>query len=108
MQDMILEYGGAQIKILPPMRGSCPICAAMHEEQMPHNRNSLYYQMRFYQENRRFPTWKDAMAHCTEEMQAAWREALRRMGLMPGEEEKNDGPGMDSCCGTNADSGRCR
>ena len=82
MQEIIITYGGEQIKILPPMRGSCPICAAIHEAALPHNRNSLYYRMKFHQEHQRFPTWEDAMAHCTEEMQAAWREDLAAMGLI--------------------------
>ena len=82
MRDMIMEYGGEKIRILPPMRGSCPICAAMHEEALPHKRNSIYYQMKFRQQHGRFPTWEDAMAHCTEEMKAAWREDLAAMGLI--------------------------
>ena len=63
----------------PP--GTCPECAVMHEPEMPHNLQSLAYQYKFYDEHGRFPTWKDAMAHCTEEMQQAWIDALAKRGV---------------------------
>jgi hypothetical protein len=40
----------------------------------------MYYQMAFQQQHGRWPTWADAMAHCTPEMQSAWIEALRGAG----------------------------
>ena len=68
--------------IMPPVRGSCPVCACVHREDEPHNRESLYYQMKFRQENGRFPTWKDATAHCTPQVRAAFKEAMRRYGII--------------------------
>ena len=91
MREIILTYGCERIQILPPMRGTCPICAAMHEAELPHNRNSLYYRMKFRQQHGRFPTWEDAMAHCSEEMKAAWRDDLSRLGLMEGGRTDGDG-----------------
>lgn len=70
-----------RVCIAPPVRGSCPICACVHREGEPHNRESLYYQMKFRQENGRFPTWNDATAHCTPQVRAAFKEEMRRHGI---------------------------
>ncbi len=73
----VKEYGFDKVKIMPPAPGRCQVCAADHAPEAPHNRDSLYYQMSFYQKNGRFPTWKDAMSHCTEPVKEAWLAALR-------------------------------
>lgn len=62
-----------EIKVIPPRPGCCRLCAARHRPEEPHDRDSLYYQNRFYKKYRRFPTWDDAMAHCTEETKTAFR-----------------------------------
>lgn len=88
--------GMDQVMILPPKPGTCPTCAVNHDPAMPHNRDSLYYQMRFQQQHGRFPTWGDAMAHCTDEVKAVWMDELLKRGV-PEEQFKTDGqPGMDS------------
>ena len=76
--------------MLPAAPGACPVCAGDHAPEQPHNQQSLFYQMSFYKQHGRFPTWADAMAHCTPEVQDAWRTALRERGivLVPEEEEK--------------------
>lgn len=56
--------------------GKCPVCGTAHREESPHNRDSLIYQYKFYDEHGRWPTWKDAMEHCPEEIKEAWIEAL--------------------------------
>lgn len=61
--------------------GTCQMCAVKHDPQMPHNRDSLTYQYKFYDEHGRWPTWKDAMAHCPEEIKAAFTEALQERGV---------------------------
>ena len=78
-------------KVCPPGPGRCPICATKHGPKEPHDRDSLYYQNRFHRRHRRFPTWADAMAHCSAETKAAWREKLRKAGVAP-EELGEDGP----------------
>jgi len=75
------EFGFDKVMILPPMKGTCPECAAKHEPDWPHNRDSLYYQIRFYQKNGRMPTWGDAMAHCSEDMKRVCREVLTKHGV---------------------------
>lgn len=46
-----------------------------------HDRESLYYQYRFYQQQHRWPTWSDAMAHCTPERQREYVQALEELGV---------------------------
>jgi hypothetical protein len=76
-----METGEATTKpmnwdLLPPAPGKCQMCAAEHEPHLPHNAQSLYYQYAFYGARGRWPTWADALAHCTPEMQALWKDAL--------------------------------
>ncbi len=73
--------------ILPAQPGRCPICAHHHALDEPHNRYSLHYQMRFYQEHGRWPTWGDAMVHCSEETKQRWIEAILGNGQGFGEVE---------------------
>lgn len=65
-----------KIKVLPPRPGVCKLCAARHAADQPHERDSLYYQVKFYRRFRRFPTWEDAMNHCSEETKRAKRAEL--------------------------------
>lgn len=69
-------------QLAPPREGSCPVCARYpaHPEEFPHDADSMYYQYAFYGEHGRWPTWKDAMAHCTPEMQKLWEDALKAKG----------------------------
>ena len=71
-----------EIRITAPAPGLCPVCATRHDEKKPHDRDSLYYQNQFYRENKRFPTWEDAMTHCAPATQAAWRKKLAKRGIV--------------------------
>lgn len=62
--------------------GACSQCARPHEPDMPHDRESLAYQYSFYAEHDRWPTWLDAMAHCTQHVQATWVKALLTHGVV--------------------------
>ena len=77
----VIEKTIKDMKILPAKEGTFPICATSHEPELPHNKDSLFYQMSFYQQNGRYPTWKDAMEHCSEEMKAQWTDALKEHGV---------------------------
>jgi hypothetical protein len=72
--------------ILPPMDG-CGECGHEHPPELPHNPHSLTYQYTFRlreaQAGRpeRWPTWSDAMAHCTESMRQDWIQALSERGV---------------------------
>lgn len=67
--------------LLPPKPGLCQQCAVDHPPEHPHNQQSLYWQYWFYGKNGRWPTWFDAMAHCTPEMKAYWTDALAKHGI---------------------------
>lgn len=69
------------IRVNAPGPGACKICAAVHSPEQPHDRDSLYYQYRFRKRHRRFPTWDDAMAHCTDTVKAAYRVVLAKRGI---------------------------
>jgi len=60
--------------------GTCPECAVKYLATNPHDKNSLFYQYRFYDQHGRWPTWGDAMAHCTPEVQKVWTEELEKLG----------------------------
>jgi hypothetical protein len=72
----VKDIDQGKIIILPPAPGLCQECAVKHEPDMPHDFWSLYYQTKFSLENRRAPTWEDAMAHCSEETKKTWKKAL--------------------------------
>jgi hypothetical protein len=69
------------LKMLPTKPGVCPECAVAHEATQPHNAESMTYQYSFYDRHGRWPTWGDAMAHCSAEVQAFWRKALAERGV---------------------------
>lgn len=73
-EETPIEGGG--LKMLPGPPGSCEWCHVKHSPDQPHNWQSMPYQMKFKTLNGRWPTWSDAMAHCSPEVQAVWREGL--------------------------------
>ena len=62
-------------------QGQCSQCAVVHDPAVPHDLQSLAYQYSFYAEHDRFPTWRDAMAHCDETTREMWTDALRNLGV---------------------------
>lgn len=73
-----IERGGAFL--LPPASNVCQECAVDHEPGQAHNAQSLYYQMHFRSKHGRWPTWKDAIAHCDPEVRQKWEEELKQRG----------------------------
>lgn len=68
--------------LLPKTKpGTCPMCGRKHEEGWPHDRDSLCYQYKFYDEHGRWPSWADAMAHCSDAVKAYWKEQLAARGI---------------------------
>lgn len=67
--------------LVGPREGVCQQCAIDHPPELPHNCHSLYYKYHFYNEHGRWPTWRDAMAHCQQEIQDAWTQALAERGV---------------------------
>lgn len=64
---------------VPP--GCCSECAVNHPPSAPHNKDSLFYMYKFYAKNDRWPTWKDAMAHCPDKVKALTVEVLKKHGI---------------------------
>jgi hypothetical protein len=66
--------------LLPPRAGLCQVCASDHEPELPHNAQSLYYQVSRQMQG--LPcSWLTAMEHCAPEMQALWTTALQEKGV---------------------------
>jgi len=76
-----VEEKPSGMMLLPAAPGMCADCAVDHPPDVPHNRDSLFYQMRFHAEHKRWPTWADAVAHCDEPMRQAWETELRARGV---------------------------
>ena len=80
-----------EIKIVAPGPRACKICATNHKPGQPHDRDSLYYQNWFRKRHKRFPTWNDAMAHCTDEVKAEYRAILAKRGIHLDDKGGDDG-----------------
>lgn len=88
----VLEKWGLKLNHLKPWTllgkaqdGKCPECACQHEPHLPHNNESLFYQYRFFDQHGVWPTWADAMAHCTEDRIKLWTIELEKLGRKVGE-----------------------
>lgn len=70
------------LMLMPPHPDACQECARYpaHPPDQPHDAQSLYYQVAFKMKHGRASTWKDAVAHCSPEVRAAWEERLRGLG----------------------------
>lgn len=104
------EHGLPQVTLLPPTvklagdprgkqatwtlrsapPGVCSQCAVDHVPETAHNQQSLHWQYAFYAEHDRWPTWHDAMRHCTPEMKEFWLERLAEHGVEVGPDEHAD------------------
>lgn len=78
---MIFVNGNDGGTILPAPPGTCPVCAKTHDPLMPHDAQSLHYQYKFRQKRGRWPTWKDALAHCGANMRTVWEAELKHRGV---------------------------
>ncbi len=65
--------------MLPPAPDVCQECATAHNHDEPHNQQSLYYQMHFQARHGRWPTWTDALAHCSDDVKQHWRQELVKL-----------------------------
>ncbi len=73
--------GCIMLLLLPCEPGVCQECAIKHKPDKPHNKNSLYYQYKFYGQHGRWPRWSDAIAHCSEKVQELWKLELIKRGV---------------------------
>lgn len=64
-----------------PKDGACRICGEIHGRGEAHNRDSLLYQHKFRMNHGRYPTWEDAMEHCSLTVKKRFCERLKRNGI---------------------------
>ena len=69
------------LKLMPCAPNVCQECSVDHLPGEPHDVNSLYYKYSFYSRNGRWPTWSDAMAHCSKEVKRLTVEVLKSHGI---------------------------
>jgi hypothetical protein len=87
MPDEIKRLGDPRVPnkgrwmLMPTPEGTCSQCAVVHEPEEAHDAQSLAYQYAFYADHNRWPTWRDAIAHCAPEDQAIWEQALAEHGV---------------------------
>ncbi len=68
---------------LPAAKPACAVCDLSHPIDQPHDVESSTYKLGFWLEHDRWPTWKDAIAHCDVRTRIAAELDLRRRGLWP-------------------------
>lgn len=83
----VVETRPSGMNLMPPHKDACQVCGRLpaHAPDQPHNAQSLYYQYAFFSDHGRWPTWRDAVAHCSEPVRAAWEAELRRRDAWPKE-----------------------
>jgi hypothetical protein len=96
MQTEVIDIVKSGI-LLPPPPDVCQQCARDHEPGLPHDQQSLYWQYWFYkQHDGKWPTWRDAMAHCSSAMILAWTVELAKHGVtVEPQETQNDSEHSD-------------
>lgn len=76
-EETVMEDGG--MWMMPNKPGTCDWCAVDHPPHYAHNKDSLYYQMKFKAIHGRYPTWADAMAHMEPECRETWKKQLIKL-----------------------------
>ncbi len=77
----VVEERTVPMHIMPPEDPlACRSCGRQHPPELPHDATRMHYQYTFYGEHGRWPTWKDAIAHCDPPIRDAWEAELRRKG----------------------------
>lgn len=74
--------------LIPPAPDKCQECGTKHEKVLPHNKDSLFYQMSFFGREGRWPTWTDAMSHCSPHIRDRWTAVLKSKGVSVDEDVK--------------------
>ena len=80
---------GSGVFMLGTPPGTCAECAVAHKPEEMHDNRSLPYQYQFANKHGRWPTWEDAIAHCSPEYKEVAMQFLREQGLWT----ENEKPG---------------
>lgn len=67
-------------QLLRARPGTCQVCATDHPPEFPHNQQSMHYHYWFLGAHGRWPTWADAVAHCSPQMQEYWKQEVPAQG----------------------------
>jgi len=81
LREGVMNKKSSGLALMPPKPDVCQECATKHEPHHPHNKESLYYQMAFKIKHNRWPSWNDAMAHCSNLIKKVWKQELESMGI---------------------------
>ncbi|AYJ85319.1 hypothetical protein D3Y57_04700 (plasmid) [Sphingomonas paeninsulae] len=74
---MATQPEAGKMFLIPPPKDKCQECATDHPIELPHNAQSLFYQVHYKMSTGEEPSWLTAMAHCDDDMKALWTaEAL--------------------------------
>ncbi|EOW9160701.1 hypothetical protein G6355_11010 [Vibrio cholerae] len=80
--ESLLKEQLKHLKLLTPANPeACKECGEVHHYSTPHNKDSLYYQYNFARTHGRWPTWADASAHCSEDIQETLKEYLKSKSI---------------------------
>ena len=74
---------GGKLQLMPPAPHLCQVCGSDHGAGEAHDPTSVYYQYAFYENNGRYPSWRDSIAHLDAEHQQHWLDELAEQGLDP-------------------------
>lgn len=61
------------------VEGPCTICGEEHPENYPHNALGEVYRKWFLERFGRYPTWDDALEHCSADMRSAFKQTMARV-----------------------------
>jgi hypothetical protein len=70
-----------KLTILPPAQHLDQKWPVAQKEMEAHNAQSLYYAFWFNDTDVRSPTWRDAIAHCPDDIKEAWAKYLGSLEL---------------------------
>jgi hypothetical protein len=77
-----MRKSGSGVKTIKPTTpNTCEQCGVSHAAGAPHNKATLQYQYWFFGKHGRWPSWKDAVAHCTPTVRAVELGRLRVLGI---------------------------
>lgn len=82
--SVVMDFDAWDYQVPP---GFCPECGIAHPEAIPHDPTTMTYILGFRRKcidvgaEPRWPTWRDAMRHCTDEVRQGWIVALAAKGV---------------------------
>lgn len=99
---------GEGLFLLPPAPDLCQECGYKHNPKLPHNVQTMYYQVAFKMNHGRAVTWKDAVKHCEPQIQEQWERLLRVQGAWtePASEIPDFVPMPDAALKRGGDAGK--